>query len=140
MKQSFWLRRLALGAVLLAMACCNGEPEMPEDVSAICSGLATQAHEERLALQARASRQCLGDQDCIVVDYTLSCRDSCGRAPAAVARTGEVGLRGEVEASEAAICGEFLGRGCVPEVSPCAPGPLPIAVCTDGQCALEFEE
>ena len=142
-------RRLVLSAVavfvLLAGACTEGEPGRPDGGEATSSIVAPDAGtsglsactelialEERLvgyAIAFQNSGQCTADSDCVLVDLSISCVQSCRLA---VAATDSASLKAQLLATEALECSKPWSCRVSPH---CARA---IAACTSGRCRTRW--
>lgn len=113
---------------------CGGDTN-DHSSAAQCNEIVLDASAQRTELQSNAPRACDIDEDCVVVDYPLSCVNSC-RLFSAVARTSEVELASSVENIDDMVCTDFFARGCMIPVAGCPPGDIPLATCDDGLCTL----
>lgn len=119
----------------LVVTGCSGY--MSDDASLeACNGIAADARSQRLKLQGNAERACERDEDCVVVDYPLTCVAGC-RFFSAVSRAAEPELASSVQDVEDVVCPDFFERGCKLGTKTCPP-PLSAAVvtCDDGLCIL----
>jgi hypothetical protein len=119
---------------VLIVTGCSGDTNDHSSASA-CNGIVFDASGQRSVLQSNAPRACDGDEDCVVVDYPLSCVNSC-RLFSAVARTTEAELASSVQNIDDMVCTDFFARGCMLPVKGCASGDPPVATCDDGVCTL----
>jgi hypothetical protein len=125
---------------LSSAACSNNDGSSG---GAACDSLSTEAHQERLAIQESAGRACAVDEDCVVVDFLLSCVGRCTTWPAAVARASESDLESGIQQIEETVCSSFSERGCTLVPTPCPGGGTesnPVATCSDGICALQTDD
>jgi hypothetical protein len=128
------VRAIAMGSLLAPLASC-GAADVPQQA---CDELAHHADTQRAVVLAHAGRACSVDADCVLATPRLLCHDDCGQTPTAVSRAAEPKLRSDVRSIETNVCGEFLDRGCQPEVSPCVVAvEPPVAVCRESLCELE---
>jgi hypothetical protein len=126
----------------LLIAACSSDAPNDDPPLETCNAIADYATFQHLDLQVNARRACDVNEDCVVVHYALSCGSACKGWPAAVARATEPDLAASVQAVDDRNCPDFFRRGCRVLVSGCGPAPsrLPVAVCDDGVCMLEYVE
>jgi hypothetical protein len=77
----------------------------------------------------QAHRSCTQASDCVGIELTATCFDSCGRA---IRADGQANFQAATAKVDGAQCKQFLDQRCKNVIPPCAP-PSPVA-CTAGLC------
>lgn len=124
------LTLLGYGLALLGTAHCAEES---------CDDLQGQARRAVHAAASNADRSCSVDDDCAVVNYGVSCIDTCDSEQTSVASSAVNGLEAQVRAADDEYCGQFWHQGCKSIAPPCVPpDSVPASSCVRGQCVLTF--
>lgn len=116
---------------------CRGGTCQGLDVNALdCDTVSNHASLRLRELLERAGRACVTNDDCVLVNPSVSCFADCGRETN-IAASAVAELNDGVERIERDFCQIFEGRECTaPVPPPCVPPQPTEAVCNAGQCDL----
>lgn len=116
---------------------CRGGTCQGLDLDALdCQTVSNRAEARMRELLERADRVCVTDEDCAIVNPSVSCFADCGNETN-IAASAVQALTAAVEHVERDFCQNFDGRQCPrPLIPPCVPPQPTTAVCNAGQCAL----
>ncbi len=118
------------GLALLGTAHCEDES---------CDDLQGEARRAIHAAASKADRSCSVDDDCVVVNYGVSCIDTCGSEQTSVASSAAAALEAQARAADDEYCRQFWRQGCKSISPPCTPpSSVPTSFCNQGQCVLTF--
>lgn len=129
-----------------ASSCPPSLATVPECRDGTCQGLDVNALEcqevsSRASLRVnelleRADRACATDDDCALVNPSVSCFADCGRETN-ISVSAVQALTESVAQIERDFCQSFDGRQCPPPlIPPCTPPQQTTPVCNAGQCEL----
>ncbi len=120
----------AVMSVALVSTACGGTPSSASG-SPSCSELAAAAQKD-VAAVLDAHRSCTQASDCVSVELSASCFDSCTRA---IRSDGTSALKAAQDKADMTQCAQFKSQGCSATIPPCAP-PLAVTcknlVCSSG--------
>lgn len=128
---------LVSAAVAIATACGGSTSSTsgsaaPSDGGAAtgssCADLGSAAQKDVAAI-VEAHRSCTQATDCMNVELSASCFDSCTRA---IRKDAAADLKAAQDKADQTQCAQFTSQGCKVTVPPCAP-PLP-PTCVSGMC------
>jgi hypothetical protein len=129
---------LVTAAVAIVTACggstssTSGSPATSDaggTAGSSCADLGSAAQKD-VAAVVEAHRSCTQASDCMNVELSASCFDSCTRA---LRKDAAADLKAAQDKADQTQCAQFTGQGCKVTVPPCEP-PMP-PMCVSGMCS-----
>jgi len=120
---------LALVTACGATSSTSGSPsDAGGTTGASCADLGSAAQKD-VAAVVEAHRSCTQASDCMNVELSASCFDSCTRS---IRKDAAAALKAAQDKADQTQCAQFTSQGCKVTVPPCEP-PMP-AACVGGMC------
>ena len=119
---------IAAAVVAIVTACGSSTSSTSGTTGSSCADLGSAAQKD-VAAVVEAHRSCTQASDCMNVELSASCFDSCTRA---IRKDAAADLEAAQDKADQTQCAQFKNQACTVTIPPCEP-PMP-PTCQNGMC------